>query len=277
MKFVFFGYDFMIDSLQRLVDDGHEALAVMSFECDNVFNFNTRMQAWGVQNKVPVILDPVTPEHIAKYTDKGAGCFLSAGYPYKIPPIDPAKACGINFHPSLLPKARGLMPTPYIIMSEPEASGITVHKMTDEFDKGDILYQEALPLNDNEDVESLSARIALRAPDILSMVMEDLRNFITEARPQDEDEATYFPPPTDETRLLDWNKSVEEIGKIGRAFGRYGTLARFDDLNWAVYDFTAWPEEHKFKPGEVALRMSRHVVIAASDGFVCLKEFQELP
>ncbi len=276
MKFVFFGYDFMMDTVERLVDDGHEPLALMSFECDNIFNFNTRMQAYGAQNNIPVILDQVTPDHIAEYTEAGAGCFLAAGYPYKIPPVDTTKACGINFHPSLLPKCRGLMPTPYIITQTPESSGITVHKMTDEFDKGDILYQEELPLNEREDVESLSARIAMRAPDVLSMVMEDLPDMWKKAEPQDEDEATYFPPPDDTMRLLDWNKTVGEIDKTGRAFGRYGSLAHFDDLNWAVYDFTAWQEEHKLKPGTIALRMSRHIVIAASNGFVCLKEFQEI-
>lgn len=276
MKFVFFGYDFMMDSVERLVSDGHELIGIFSFECDNIFNFNTRTQAYAAQNEIPVILDIPTPEHIARFTNDGAACFLAAGYPYKTPPVDTQKSYGINFHPSLLPKARGLMPTPHIIIHAPEASGVTIHKMTQDFDKGDILYQEELPLNAHEDVESLSARIAMRAPDVLSMVMKDLPNLWEGAQPQNEAEATYFPPPDDTMRLLDWNKTVEEIDRTGRAFGRYGSLARFDNLNWAVYDFTAWPEKHKLTPGTIALRMSRHIVIAAANGFVCLKEFQEI-
>ena len=276
MKFVFFGYDFMMDSVERLAADGHELIGIFSFECDNIFNFNTRTQNYAVQNGIPISLEKPTAKDIAFFTANGAGCFLSAGYPYKIPPIDKAKACGINFHPSLLPKGRGIMPTPYIIMQAPEASGITVHKLTEKFDQGDILYQEELPLSLREDVETLSARIALRGPDILSMVLKDLPTFWKEATPQNEKEALHFPPPTEEMRVLDWSKTVSDIDKTGRAFGRYGSLARFDGLTWAVFDYSVWKQKHKLEPGTVALRPGRHVVIAAQDGFVYLKEFQEL-
>ena len=44
MKIVFFGYDFSADVLKRLVEDGHETLSVFSFETDNVFSFNARLE-----------------------------------------------------------------------------------------------------------------------------------------------------------------------------------------------------------------------------------------
>ncbi len=276
MKIVFFSYDFMMDTLERLVADGHEIMAIVSFECDNIFNFNTRIQAYGVQNDIPVILDKITAAHIGDFIGKGAECFLAAGYPYKIPPIDENKAYGVNFHPSMLPKGRGLMPTPYIIMQDPGASGMTLHKLAEEFDKGDILHQEPLPVRKDEDVETLSARIAMHAPQLISEVMSKLSYYWKNAEQQREMDASHWPPPDETMRSFDWEKTVEDIDKTGRAFGRYGALARFDDLLWVVYDYKAWKEDHEFEPGEIACRLSRQIIIAAKDGFVCLKEFHEL-
>jgi methionyl-tRNA formyltransferase len=275
MKFVYFGYDFMLGSVQRLLEDGHELIGVFTFPCDNVFNFNAQTVGLAEYLKIPVITEPPKPSDIAAYIQKGCACFLSAGYPFKIPPIDETKSRGINVHPSLLPLGRGLMPTPHILLNHPKASGLTVHKLTPGFDEGDILHQTPLPLHERETVETLSARIALRAPDVLSMIFSDLPSYWSDARPQNEKKATYFPPPDDSMRLLEWTLPVKRLDEIARAFGRYGSLARFDNELWVVYAHDIWQEKHGLKPGTVAIRLPREIVIAAKDGFVCLKEFHK--
>lgn len=273
MKFVYFGYDFMIGCARRLLQDGHQLAGVFTFPCDNVFNFNTETLDLAQQLSIPATLEKPEKSGIDHFINDGVQCFLSAGYPFKIPAIDPLRACGINLHPSLLPQGRGLMPTPYILLDHPQASGFTVHKLTEEFDKGDILHQTSLPLQDGETVETLSARIALRAPDILSMILSDLPFYWSGAKPQNEKRASYFPPPTEKMRTLDWSQPVARIDKTAKAFGRYGSLAHFDGDLWVVYDHDAWPERHNYKPGTVALHLSREVIVAAKDGFVVLKEF----
>lgn len=275
MKFVYFGYDFMLAGIERLMADGHDLIGVFTFPCDNVFNFNAQTLALAKKLKIPASDKKPVPQDIEAFQKKGCECFLSAGYPFKIPPVTKNGAFGINLHPSLLPLGRGLMPTPYIIMDHPVASGMTIHKLSPKFDEGDILHQTELHLHDRETVETLSARIAMRAPDMLSMVMKDLNHYWENAKPQNHKKALVFPAPTDDMRILDWDKPVARIDKTARAFGRYGSLARFNDALWIVYAHDAWQERHSVKPGTVAARLSREIVIAAKDGFVCLKEFQK--
>ena len=275
MKLVYFGYDFMLGGLRRLLDDGHELAGVFTFECDNIFNFNRETIALAGEHNVKIITSPVQDLHLDHFIEEGAECFLSAGYPHKIPlPAQQEQTYALNLHPSLLPKGRGIMPTPHIIMNHPDAAGLTLHKLSEEFDKGDILTQEALALSDNETVETLSARIALRAPDMLSKIMSDLPNAWANATPQNESIASHFPPPDEQMRTLDWNKSVKDIDKTARAFGRYGSLATFEDQLWVIYALDVWEETHNLKPGTIAGRLSREIIIAAQDGFVCLKDFQ---
>lgn len=280
MKFVYFGYDFMLHGAQRLIDEGHELAAIFTFECDNVFNFNTKTLALARGLDVPLYMDKPQGEQIESLTGDGVEVFLAAGYPFKIPTpqedTEAGKAYGVNCHPSLLPKGRGLMPTPYIIMREPEAAGVTLHKMTSEFDGGDVLLQEAFDLSPRETVESYSARVTMAAPDLMARVFEDLSGYWRDAKPQDSNEATYFPPPSDDMRMLDPALPVAKLEAIGRAFGHFGALANFDGKLWAVYDFDGWEAEHNHDPGAVVQRLSRSTVIAVSDGFLCLNTLQPI-
>lgn len=276
MKFVYFGYDFMLGAVERLIADGHELIGVFSFECDNIFNFNSKTKALTDQLDIPFTAQKPKKIDIQVFMDEGADVFLSAGYPYKIPDIDDEHAYGLNVHPSLLPKGRGIMPTPTIIMQSPEVCGFSVHKLSPIFDDGDILYQKSIQIDDNDDVETISARIAIAVPDVMSKLMKDLPEYWQHAIPQNKEEASTFPMPDQNMRMLHWSHPVEKIKLTGRAFGRFGCLAHLDGTLWAVYNFNAWKEQHNYAPGEIVCVLSREIIVAAKDGFVCLKELQEL-
>lgn len=277
MKFVYFGYDFMLGAVQRLIADGHELIGVFSFDCDNVFNFNSQTRQLAENMNIPFTTGKPAKIDIQVFLDEGADAFLAAGYPYKIPPIDEEQAFGLNLHPSLLPKGRGIMPTPTIILHAPEVCGFTIHKLTPFFDDGDILFQKHIEITPDDDVETISARIAIAAPDVLSELFKKLPEYWSHAKPQKKEQASTFPIPDEQMRLLDWDQPVQKLKKTGKAFGRFGCLAYLDGKLWAVYNFNGWCEEHKYATGEIVCVLSREVIVAVKDGFICLKEYQELP
>jgi methionyl-tRNA formyltransferase len=273
MKFLYFGYDFMLPSVIGLIEAGHELIGVFSFECDNHFNFNTETQVTAQNLGIPFILSKPQDFHIAEFLAKGCTCFLAAGYPHKIPPIEDAQAYAVNVHPAYLPYARGLMPIPRIIMDHAsEAAGITAHKMTDVFDDGDILRQLKFDLSPNETPETYMAKIAMRAPFMLKGLFADLPALWSAAKPQNTKKATHYSPPSDEDRFLDWNKTAREVDRTARAFGRFGSLARIEDQIFVVYDCVCWTEKHTIAPGTIAARTSREITLALKDGFICLTE-----
>lgn len=281
MKFVFFGYDFSLPTLKRLVEDGHELLALYTFPCDNIFNFNKSIIAFGKHQEAPVHIQPPKPEEIAELIDKGAEFFLCCGYPYKIPPIDEKDAYGLNTHPTYLPTGRGLMPTPQIILKNPEAGGFTVHKLSPRFDAGDILYQAQIEVNDTTTVDSYSAEIAQRCPDALSNIINNLEDFWKNATPQDEHKASTFPPPTDATRTLHWRKGVKELDRILRAFGSYGCLSTINNRNHAIFAHNMIVEDHDYSPGTVVEATDTHKKIAVGTepgerGFILLTNYKML-
>lgn len=273
MKIVFFGYDFSVAALERLLDDGHSLMAVFSFETDNFFSFHERLKALAELHKVPFTLQPARAEHIAAMTDAGCACFIAAGYPTKIPPIDFSRTKGINVHPTYLPHGRGIMPMPILIRDYPQHAGITVHKLAAKFDGGDILYQERITLMPDEDIETLSAKLVMRTPGILSRVVGDLQTYWDKAAPQDWAGGSWWHPEAESTRTFDYTHSAATINTMIRAYGRYGMIADIDGRKYAVFNAKAWEEPHSHTPGTVTARLSRETVVAISGGYVILKEF----
>ena len=89
-----------------------------------------------------------------------------AGYLKKIPAefiqFYPEKI--INIHPSLLPKygGKGMYGNHVhkeVLKSKESESGITIHYVNEEFDKGKIIAQFKCSLEKNEGIESLKAKI----------------------------------------------------------------------------------------------------------------------
>jgi phosphoribosylglycinamide formyltransferase-1 len=67
----------------------------------------------------------------------------------------------LNIHPSLLPAFPGLAPKPQAdaLAAGVKISGCTVHFVTEDLDAGPIIAQTAVPIYDDDSVETLSARI----------------------------------------------------------------------------------------------------------------------
>jgi methionyl-tRNA formyltransferase len=204
--------------------------------------------------------------------DAGCELIISAAYPYKIPvdPKLPLKGC--NIHPTMLPEGRGPWPLPHLILNGLKDGGVTIHKLTGEMDAGDILIQEGFRIDQNENLETVSCKAQMLAPVLLGKLLRDFNVLWSRAIPQGQ--GTYWPTPTWAERTIDWHAGIESIDRIIRAFGKFDSCASFGGKDWVVRDATAWKEKHSIEPGTVAHTSSREVVVAASDGFVCIRFFE---
>lgn len=65
----------------------------------------------------------------------------------------------LNIHPSLLPAFPGLDVQEQALLYGVQVSGCTVHFVDEELDHGVIILQRAVPVREDDDAQSLSARI----------------------------------------------------------------------------------------------------------------------
>ena len=129
-----------------------------------------------------------------------ANLVISADYGEKLP------AGGLNLHPSLLPKYRGPTPVPYQILNQEKESGISIIKMTDQFDAGPLIAQEKVPILADDTAPDLLKRCFTSGAQLLIKILPDyLNNKITQ-KIQDETQATYTRKFTKANGFISWEE-----------------------------------------------------------------------
>ncbi len=270
MNIAYFGYDFFYSCLEEILDQGHTVQKVFSFPCDNIYNFNKRVQKCAQDLGIEFSLEKVTESDISDLKAKGCELIIVAGYQYKISLHPSLRA--INIHPTLLPEGRGQWPLPWVILKDLKKSGVTIHKLAEEMDAGDILLQEQFDISEFETLEILSAKSQMQARELLSQMLKDFDSYWERAKPQ-MGTSSVFGMPTISERTFDWNKTGDQLMRIVRAFGKFDSFAIFDNKEWIVQDAKFWSADHEHIPGTIVQRMDREIVIAVKDGFLCLTQF----
>lgn len=273
MKIAYFGYDFFVDCLNMILSQGHTVSALYTFECDNEnYNFNTHIQKICRQHKIPITFDRPNDSILHELESKGVELIISAGYPHKLPVSDVIR--GINIHPTLLPRGRSAWPLPWTILFGDKKSGVSIHKLSNDWDAGDIIQQEEFNVLKNETLESLSCKSKVAAVECLKKALLDFDSSWTSAAHQNNKQASYWPMPSNEDRTIDLEKGVDEIDRVVRAFGNFDSFISFDNKRWFVQSATVWTESHSHKPGTVLTHNSNLALLAAKDGYVCLSRFR---
>jgi phosphoribosylglycinamide formyltransferase-1 len=84
----------------------------------------------------------------------------------------------LNIHPSLLPAFPGMDAQRQALEHGVKITGATVHLVTGELDGGPIVRQSAVPVRDDDTVDSLSARILIEEhriyPEAARIILDDL-------------------------------------------------------------------------------------------------------
>ncbi|GAA0299127.1 methionyl-tRNA formyltransferase [Gracilibacillus halotolerans] len=122
----------------------------------------------------------------------------------------PSKGC-INVHASLLPKLRGGAPIHYSIIEGHKETGISIMYMTEKLDAGDIISQQAIPIEEKDNVGTLHDKLAKVGSELLIRTLPDFLNGNIDARKQEEAEVTYAPNIKREDERIDWSREQEVI------------------------------------------------------------------
>ena len=134
--------------------------------------------------------------------------------------LDKPKFGSINIHPSLLPKYRGASPIQSALLEGDTISGITIIKMDKEVDHGPIIYQEEFNFREEDNFDTLSKKMFLRASEVLPQVIEDFVNGKIKPRKQDHSKATFCTKLTKDSGYFDINNSptTEVLQKMIKAY-----------------------------------------------------------
>jgi len=217
--------------------------------------------------KIEVKKERPTYEELTLLINEGVELFVVASYRFKLPQTSVPFA--INIHPALLPKGRGPMPLPFII-ENPEFAGVTIHKLTDKFDSGDIVLQEKVSLSKCESISSLIVKSNLVARKLLGTFFHNMSYLYERATPQNEMESIYYPMPSIEQRGLNWSMNLEEIKLLIRKYGHFGIFMNVNEKPALLNNIEVTRLEHEFIAGTLIYDDCDFLAVAVTGGFICI-------
>jgi methionyl-tRNA formyltransferase len=193
--------------------------------------------------------------------------------------LDIPKLGAINIHPSLLPLYRGPSPIQWAIWNGEKETGITIMKMNERMDAGDILHQAIVPIGIEEDAESLSHRLSLKAAEILpGIIQASEARGLGDAKPQDDAVATFSPLITKELGRIDWQLNSSEITRHVRALVVWPTAYTMLEGKivkvFKAREGKTYPQNGSCQPGQVLGISSLGIDVAAQSGIVVIEEIQ---
>lgn len=238
MKIVFFGSsEFAVPSLARLLDSPHKIVGVVT-QPDRKKGRLLRVAATpvkafasskGIKTYEAERLDEARGiKHLKSFS---ADLFVVVAFGQILPKsvLEIPKIYSINLHASLLPKYRGAAPINWAVMNGESQTGLTIIKMNEKMDAGDIVLQRRVSI----EKEDTSADLNVKFADLGAVLLLDAVKFIEEKRisfkKQDEKKRSLARLLKKEDGLINWESPAVEIyNKIRGTVPWPGAYTYFD-------------------------------------------------
>jgi len=285
MRIVFMGTpESAVPSLRRLVDDGHEIVAVWT-QPDKPAGRGKKLhqspvKAFAVEHNLTIHQPHKIRNDEAKqlFTSHDADVAVVVAYG-KILPQEflnaPKRGC-VNVHFSLLPKYRGAAPANWAIVKGEEQTGVTTMQIVEELDAGPILRQRATKIGERESAPELMTRLADMGAELISETLANLSDI--PPKPQDDSEASFAPILKREDGLIDWSLDACAIERRVRGLqpwpNAHTTFGSHRLIIWSAVP--EWIEQLRFPPGQVIEASRDRLIVACGDG-TALRLFEVQP
>jgi methionyl-tRNA formyltransferase len=186
-----------------------------------------------------------------------------------------ASAGALNVHPSLLPRYRGSSPISTAILNGDTQTGVSIIKLVRRLDAGPIVMTRSEPILSEDTTETLSARLANVAAEILPETVSDWIDGRLPARDQNDAEATYTHEWSKDDARIDWTKPAVEIERLVRAAIPWPVAwTTLDAVRLQIREAAVSDElDETLRPGTV-FSLGKHVNVQTGFGYLRLVTVQ---
>lgn len=194
---------------------------------------------------------------------------ITAAYGQFLPTklLNAAKVAAINVHGSLLPKYRGGAPIQYAVINGDKETGISIMYMVKKMDAGDVIAQEAIPIEKDDDAGTMFDKLSILGRDLLLKTLPDLISGNVHPVPQDPDKVVFSPNISSEQERIDYRMTADQIDNKVRGL-RPAPLGNMiiDGLRTKIYDVTPLDEKTDLPAGQVVRATKHQLVLASGQG-----------
>lgn len=148
---------------------------------------------------------------------------IVAAYGKILPPfvIDYPRFGCINIHASLLPKYRGAAPIHWCLINGEEKTGVTIMKMDEGLDTGDMLYQKEYTILKDDTTGILFDKMSILGAEALDEALDKLFLGLLTPVKQDDTLSCYSPMIDKEICKIDFTRPAKEISNLVRGLNPF--------------------------------------------------------
>ena len=189
----------------------------------------------------------------------------------------PEKGCW-NVHASLLPKYRGAAPIQRAIENGEKETGITIYKMAEALDAGDIAIQKAIPIDINDNLGAVYNKLVELAKEIIIEFLEKFDSLTLVS--QDDSLATYAEKIASEDLKVNFNWDAIKVHNKIRAYDPIpgvsceirGEIVKL--FGSELVENYSKKEEIPYENGTIFDKDNTGIYVKCENGIVKIKEIQ---
>lgn len=280
--------DFAVPSLEILLENGYEVVAVVTV-ADKLGGrghqlLQSPVKKFAISKGLPVLQPTNLKSQEFQEELRSYHADLQVIVAFRMLPKavwSMPKIGSINLHGSLLPKYRGAAPINWAIIEGEKETGVTTFFLQHEIDTGDILFQEKIPIGENETAGELHDRMMHLGAGVILKTVQTIERGDYVLQKQSDAEATKAPKIFHETCEINFHQSTQKVHDFIRGLSPYPAAwtvwqAAGDGNGLVLKIFKTIKElaSHEHAPGTVMTDRKKFLKIATGDGYVQVLECQ---
>ncbi|MBU9728997.1 methionyl-tRNA formyltransferase [Diplocloster modestus] len=284
MRVVFMGTpDFAVGTLEKLSEAGYEVVGVVT-QPDKPKGRSKQLSASPVKQKALELGIPVyqpvrvrNAECIEEIRKFQADVFVVAAFGQILPKelLEMPKFGCVNVHASLLPDYRGAAPIQWAIIDGQSKTGVTIMRMDEGLDTGDMILKREVPIDKKETGGSLFDKLSVVGAGLCVEALRQLEAGTAVFEKQDESHTSYAKMMKKELGNIDWNKDAASIERLIRALNPWpSAYTNLDQAVLKIWDAEVLDETGDGKPGEIIRIEKDAVCVQTGNGVLSIKEVQ---
>lgn len=285
MRVVFMGTpDFAVGTLRALADSEHEVVGVVT-QPDKPKGRGKTLLPTPVKEEALkhgfLVYQPLkvgTPEFIEVLQSLHPDVIVVVAFGQLIPSEIlnlPPYGC-MNVHASLLPKYRGAAPIQWAVIDGEKESGVTIMRMDEGLDTGDMVAKAVVPITQEETGGSLFDKLSEVGAQLLVDTLPAIVGGSAHYEKQPKESPTKYAAMLDKRMgLVDWQEDANKLECLIRGLNPWPSAYTYiKGKSLKIWKATAVELTGQEEPGTVISADKKGLVVACGKGALCITRLQ---
>lgn len=275
--------DFAVPSLDVLVKNGYEVVGVVTV-ADKMGGrgmkqvLESPVKKYAVEHGIPVLQPEKlrNPEFLAQLRALEANLFIVVAF-RMLPEIvwNMPELGTFNLHGSLLPRYRGAAPINWAVINGDTETGVTTFFLQHEIDTGNIIFQDKLPIGENETAGEIHDRMMQLGAHTVLKTVQAIEAETVPQQAQDDSQASHAPKIFHETCQIDFDQNTAQVHNFVRGLSPFpAAWTTLDELELKVLRTEKEIIEHEHPVGHLFSDGRSYLKYSTRDGYVKVLELQ---